>query len=58
MRDCLLFKYNIMLRPTFPHETTTKTQTHIRDFGTHSTADSIQETDHKTPYFSQKTMIQ
>lgn len=48
-----------MLRPTFPHETTTKTQAHIRDFGTHSTtADSIQETDHKTPYFSQKTMIQ
>lgn len=49
-----------MLKHTFPHETTTKTQTHIRDFGTHSrpTADSILETDHETPYFSQKTMIQ
>lgn len=47
-----------MIRLTFPHETTTKTQTHIRDFGTHGTADSIQETDHKTPYFPQKTMLQ
>lgn len=45
-----------MPRPTFPHETTTKTQTHFRDSGTHSTADSIQETDHK--YFAQKTVIE